>query len=267
MIKVTFTGLRERLASLDRLEREQLPFAAALALTRTAQVVAEDLRAEMRVVFDRPTPATLNSLYIQPATKQRMEARVWIKDGRNVSPGGGVVGEAGRWGKGRAAVKWLTPEVFGGPRSDKGVEGLLRRKGALQQGQYIMPGESMKGSLDKYGNISTGLMTKMLSGAGLYTQEGYNANATDSKRSRKKGNAQRFFVMHNSKGKPIGIVERYAWGKGSRSSIRIAVAFVSKRPTYGKTLDFFAIAQRSAEDALPIEFEKAMAQALATRRR
>ena len=267
MIKVSFSGLRERLQTLDRLEREQLPFAAALALTRTAQVVAGDLRTQMQVVFDRPTPATLDSLFIQPATKQKMEARVWIKDGRSSGAGGQSVGRQGAWGKGRAAIKWLTPEVFGGPRDDKGIEGLLRRKGALQQGQYIMPGESMKGSLDKYGNISTGLMTKMLSGAGLYTEEGYNANATDSKRSKKKGNAQRFFVMHNSKGKPIGIVERYAWGKGSRLSIRIAVAFVSKRPTYGKTLDFFAIAQRSAEDALPIEFEKAMAQALATRRR
>lgn len=271
MIRVSFTGLRERLATLSRLEREQLPFAAALALTRTAQVVAEDLRHEMQVVFDRPTPATLNSLYIQPATKQRMEARVWINDGRMSDWRAGLIkaGKASpsKWGEGRTAIKWLTPEVFGGPRSHKGVEGLLRRKGALQQGQYIMPGESMKGSLDKYGNISTGLMTKMLSGAGLYTQEGYNANATDSKRSRKKGNAQRFFVMHNSKGKPIGIVERYAWGKGSRSSIRIAVAFVSKRPTYGKTLDWFAIAERSANEALPIEFEKAMAQALATRRR
>lgn len=266
MIKVSFTGLRERLATLNRLEREQLPFAAALALTRTAQVVAEDLRHEMQVVFDRPTPATLDSLFIQPATKARMEAAVWIKDGRSTTAGGGLVGQAGKWGKGRAAIKWLTPEVFGGPRSEKGVEGLLHRKGVLQKGQYIMPGDAMKGSLDKYGNISSGLMTKMLSGAGLYTQVGHNANATDSKRSRAKGNARRFFVMYSSKGKPIGIVERYAWGKGTRSSIRMAVAFVSKRPAYDMTLDWFAVAERSAEENLAIEFEKAMAQALATRR-
>ena len=260
MIKVTFTGLRERLASLDRLEREQLPFAAALALTRTAQVVAEDLRAEMRVVFDRPTPATLNSLYIQPATKQRMEARVWIKDGRNVSPGGGVVGEAGRWGKGRAAVKWLTPEVFGGPRSDKGVEALLRRRGVLSQGQYVMPGEQLP--LDQHGNISRGKLNQILSGARLFTQEGYNANATNSKRSRGKGHGQRFFVMFDSNRNPFAVAERT--GKG-RAGLKIALAF-TRRPTYSKRLDWYAIAERSAEDALPIEFEKAMAQALATRR-
>ncbi|MCY1200459.1 hypothetical protein D9M72_118890 [compost metagenome] len=260
MIKVTFRGLRERLQTLDRLEREQLPFAAALALTRTAQVVAGRIREEMEVVFDRPTPATLNSLYIQPATKQRMEARVWIKDGRSVSAGGRVVGQAGRWGKGRAASKWLTPQIYGGPRSEKGIEAMLLRKGVLKPGQYIVPGEKM--NLDAYGNLDRGLLNKILSGAGLFTEEGYNANATDSDRSTKKGNAKRYFVMHDTNRQPFAVAERT--GKG-RAGLRIVLAF-ARQPTYRKTLDFFEIAERVAEDALPIEFEKAMAQALATRR-
>lgn len=262
MISVKFTGLRERLQTLNRFEREQLPFAAALALTRTAQVVAEDLRAEMLAVFDRPTPATLNSLYIQPATKQKMEALVFIKDGRNTTAsGGGVAGEAGRWGKGRAAIKWLTPEVFGGPRDDKGVEALLRRRGVLSQGQYVVPGEKMQ--LDQYGNIPRGRLNQILSGAGLFTEVGSNANATDSKRSRAKGHGSRYFVMHDANRQPFAVAERT--GKG-RSGLRIVLAF-TKRPSYSKALDWFVVAERSAEDALPIEFEKAMAQALATRRR
>jgi hypothetical protein len=261
MIKVSFGGLRERLQTLDRLEREQLPFAAALALTSTAQVVADDLRAEMQVVFDRPTPATLNSLFIQPATKQRMEARVWIKDGGSAGPAGRSVGGTGAWGKGRAAIKWLTPEVFGGPRDDKGVERLLRRRGVLAQGQYVVPGEKLP--LDQYGNVSRGTLNKILSGASLFTQEGYSANATGSKRSRAKGNAKRYFVMHDSNRKPFAIAERTGLG---RSGLRVVLAF-TKRPSYSKALDWYAIAERSAEQSLPIEFEKAMAQALATMRR
>lgn len=261
MISVTFRGLRERLQTLDRLEREQLPFAAALALTRTAQVVAGRIREEMEVVFDRPTPATLNSLYIQPATKQRMEARVWIKDGRSVSAGGRVVGQAGAWGKGRAASKWLTPQIYGGPRSEKGIESMLLRKGVLKPGQYIVPGEKM--NLDAYGNLDRGLLNKVLSGAGLFTEEGYTANASDSDRSKKKGNAKRYFVMHDTNRQPFAIAERT--GKG-RAGLRIVMAF-ARQPTYSRTLNFFEIAEQVAEEALPIEFEKAMAQALATRRR
>ena len=80
MISVTFTGLRDRLLSLDRLEREQLPFAAAFALTKTAEEIKKQLQAEMREVFDRPTRYTINSLFLEAATKDRMQARVWIKD-------------------------------------------------------------------------------------------------------------------------------------------------------------------------------------------
>lgn len=260
MIKVSFSGLRERLQTLDRLEREQLPFAAALALTRTAQVVAGDLRTQMQVVFDRPTPATLDSLFIQPATKQKMEARVWIKDGRSSGAGGQLVGRQGAWGKGRAAIKWLTPEVFGGPRDDKGIEALLRRRGVLGYGQYVMPGDKLP--LDQYGNVSRGQLNKILSGAKLFTEEGYSANATGSKRSRAKGNGSRYFVMYDRNRKPFAIAERTSTG---RAGLRVVLAFTG-RPTYRKALDWFAIAERSAEAALPIEFEKAMAQALATRR-
>lgn len=261
MFNVTFRGGRERLQTLDRLEREQLPFAAALALTRTAHIVTDDMVVEMGSVFDRPTPATLNSLYIQPATKDRMEARVWIKDGRSTTPTGTVAGQVGRWGKGRAASKWLTPEIFGGPRDEKGIESMLRRRGVLKPGQFIMPGDKMQ--LDAYGNLGRGVLNKILSGASLFTEEGYNANATGSARSQRKGNAKRYFVMHDSNREPFAVAERTRKG---RAGLRIVLAF-TRQPTYRKALDFNERARRSAEEALPIEFEKALAQAVATRRR
>jgi hypothetical protein len=70
--------------------------------------------------------------------------------------------------------------------------------------------------------------------------------------------------MHDTNRKPIAVAERTSKG---RAGLRIVLAIADQQPTYRKTLDFFGIAERVAGQALPIEFEKALAQALATRRR
>jgi hypothetical protein len=134
-------------------------------------------------------------------------------------------------------------------------------RGVLGQGQYVVPGDKLP--LDQYGNVGRGKLNQILSGAQLFTQEGYSANATGSRRSQAKGHGKRYFVLHNSNRQPFAIAERTGAG---RAGLRVVLAF-TKRPTYRKTLDWFAIAERSAEAALPIEFEKAMAQALVTSRR
>jgi hypothetical protein len=243
VFEVTFTGLRERLQSLDRLEREQLPFAAALALTTTAQDVKDALVDEMRTVFDRPTRFTLNSLFVEPATKDRMKARVWMKD---ALPGGG----------GRPATEWLAPQIYGGGRDQKASEKRLSDKGVLPTGKYIVPGKGLK--LDAHGNISRGTMNKILSGLGA--QFDRYANSTTSRRSA--GNLKRYFVLKKGN-RPIGIAERTGKGK---SGMRMVIAFAS-RPQYSKRFDFFEVAQRVAEDRLAIRFELALARALGTRGR
>ena len=255
-IAVTFTGLRERLQTLDRLEREQLPFAAALALTTTAQQIRAGLVDEMRVVFDRPTRATLNSLFVQPATKAKLEARVWIKDGRSRTGAGNLAGVEGKWGKGRAAISWLSPEVYGGARGHKGFEKMLQRKGVLGSGQFVLPGKGAP--LDQFGNIKRGDLNKILSGARLFTEEGYKANAAEDASSR-------YFLIRRGS-RPIGVAERLGRGEGTRNNIRMVLAFVAQ-PKYGRLLDFHGVSGRIAADLLPIEFEKALARALATRRR
>ena len=61
----------------------------------------------------------------------------------------------------------------------------------------------------------------------------------------------------------IGIAERTGTKRGE---LQILIAFVSK-PGYAKALDFFGIGQREADAQLSIQFEKAFARALATRRK
>lgn len=243
MFKTTFTGQRERLQSLTALERDQLPFAAVLALTQTAKDVEQALVEEMRTVFDRPTRWTLNSVFVEPATKANMVAKVWLKDQAQDSGG-------------RPAIEWLAPEVFGGNRTQKRSEEMLEASGQMPGGQYIAPAKGMK--LDAFGNISRGSMNKILSGLG--SQQDRHSNSTDSRRS--VGNLKRYFILTKGK-RPLGIAERTSRGK---SGMRMIIAF-GRRPGYASRFDFYGVARRVADDQLPIRFELALARAIATRRR
>ncbi len=125
---------------------KQIPFAMAKALTQTAIQAQTDIVQAIAQVFDRPTPYTLNWTHVIPATKDRLESFVQLKDSA---------------AKGTPAIKFLDPEVFDGERNPKRGEKALQRMGALASGSFIMPGAGLK--LDQYGNISAGTMTKILS--------------------------------------------------------------------------------------------------------
>jgi len=53
---------------------KQIPFSMAKALTQTTIQAQTDIVQAMAQVFDRPTPYTLNSTYVIPATKDRLES-------------------------------------------------------------------------------------------------------------------------------------------------------------------------------------------------
>lgn len=241
MIRVTLEGAKKVAEELGKYEK-QIPFATALALTRTAQHAKRALEREMGSVFDRPTRWTLNSLRLFPAKKSKLEARVWMKD------------EAV---KSSPATRWLNPEIEGGPREDKASERNLRRRWILPAGKYIAPGKGAK--LDRFGNITKGTITKALSGVGGFSESGFSANATGSKRSRRKGNAKRYFVIRRGK-TPIGIAERT-----SRAKMHVLLAFVS-RPTYRRRLDFYGIGDKVVKRHLADEFRKAMTKAIGSAR-
>ena len=123
---------------------KQIPFAMAKALTLTAIQAQTDIVQAMMQVFDRPTPYTLNSTYVIPATKDRLESFVQLKDSAAREPA-------------------ISPRSRGlrRDRNPKRGEKALQRMGALASGSFIAPGAGLK--LDQYGNISAGTMTKILS--------------------------------------------------------------------------------------------------------
>lgn len=246
MFKVDAKGFTKQLQELTALEQNILPYAAAAALTRTAVSLRQALVGEMRTVFDRPTPYTLRAFEYQPATVAKPVAKVWLQ-------GSAARAEGAGGGKAIPADTWMPPQIFGGLRRDKRSERQLKTKGLLPEGKYIVPGRGAK--LDQYGNIKRGEVIKAMSGVRGFAYSGYDANATNSARSRRKGNAKRYFVMYKGKD-PIGIAQRT--GKG-RSNVSMVMAFV-RRPSYSKRLPFYSIGEQHIERTLPIEFEKAFAE-------
>lgn len=66
--------------SLDDLAQRQVPFATARALTAMADAAAVANRRALPSIFDRPTPFTRAGIAVQPAKKNHLVARVFVKE-------------------------------------------------------------------------------------------------------------------------------------------------------------------------------------------
>lgn len=230
---------------LTDFEREQMPFARVLAATRTAQRVKAGMLKVMRGRLDRPTSTTMNSLFIRPATKAKPEARVWFKDS---------------WTTGIPADRYLQQAVHGGLRRHKRFEEALIAAGLMRRGQYAVPASDM---LNAYGNAPRGLITKVLSGLGAAEQRrGYQANATSSRRSRRKGNAQRYFVAEIEGTQGIWERRSTAWG----DAVRPVFVFTNGAPGYRVIFPFHTIAENIVKAHYGNELRDALAEAVRTAR-
>lgn len=236
---------------LSFFQREQVPFATALALSWTAKECVEQNRRVMRSVFDRPTPYTLRGVTMIGATKANLRARVEFTEDVAITTG---------FDAGISTGKYLKPQVFGGPRNPKRSELLLRAVGWMRADEFWVPAPGA--ALNAYGNISEGLMNKILAQARGFQEMGYNANETARSRQRKKGRGetQRYFVPREGHPLPRGVWERR--GREVRP-----ILFFVKQPTYKKLFPFFEVTRETAELQLPIKWRMALARALGTARR
>lgn len=240
--------LEQVISKLQNIRRDQLPYATARAVTGTAQLVKKALNSEMLYAFDRPTPYTMNSLFLSPATKAIPVAKVWLKDDA---------------GKGTPAARYLLPEIVGGERRYKRFERALSAVGLLPAGMYAMPGESAQ--IDQYGNMSRAQVMRILSGLrAAETRSGYQANRTARSARRKGRNLAQYFVGQPGGGKlPLGIWQRFAFAHGSAVK---PVAIFTGAPQYKQRYRFREIADQVVRDEFPSQFRSAYAAAIATAR-
>jgi len=230
---------------LTATEQKQLPYAVALTLAKVAFKAKDEIKNEMKIVFDRPTPFTLNSVYTMNNLKNGKfrikgpQAEVGFKDD--------VFGK-----------NYLTAQVYGGHRFAKKSEGSLFRAGILSKSEYIVPAKLMP--KDSYGNIPKGAMNKILSGLKAFSEMGFNANASSARRSKAKGNEKRFVFINSKKGnRSAGIYERT--GKSLKP-----LFFVMREPNYKKRLKFYEIIDRVRERNMQKEFSIALERAVRTAR-
>jgi len=245
MFKVGF-GLDSAPAlwELDDIMRRQVPFAQALTATRLAQRVKKGMLPVMKARLDRPTPTTMNSLFVKAATKAKA-AEVYFKDS---------------WASGVPADAYLQQAVAGGLRPHKRFEKALIARGIMQSSEYAVPTAPF---MNQYGNVSRGTMTKILSGLrAAETRSGYQANATGSKRSKAKGNAARFFSGEVDGAR--GVWERVSMGMGD--AVRPVFIFSASAPRYRTIFPFFKIGENIVKANHAAEFAQAFAEAQATAR-
>lgn len=216
----------------DDVQQRQVPFATVMAMTQTAKDVAWAEIGVMQRVFDNPTPYTLNALQVKPATKSKLIASVEFKE----------------FG-GTPAKRFLNPEVYGGPRSQKSHEKQIA--GLLKGYSYLVPARGV--TLNQFGNVPGSTLRRVISQ--LRVSPNPDANATGSKRSKRSRRAQVFFV--NKKGNMVM----------QRRGKEISPFLIGVRtPSYSKRFPFHETAEAVVQDRFAINFEIAFQRAMATAR-
>jgi hypothetical protein len=242
---------------------------AAVALTATAVKVREAQQREMRDVFDRPTPYTLNSLFLRSARvgDASPEASVGIKDD---------------FGGSRSAAAWLRWQIKGGQRRLKAYERLLVGAGAMRSEDRSVPGKGAR--LDAFGNISRGQLMQILSQLRIDTTQGstrkltqYAFEDTGKERRLKRNKIRRAYGkaggryiafpkgrgrlkpgIYLNEGRNFGA--RLGYGNSSRM---VPVLLFVGSTSYEATYDFNYVAQLAVGRHLLPELRAAVAKGLA----
>ena len=161
ILKIELDGFDEVVKDLNKLEKKHLPTALKDGINITAQDVKKAEIKKMKRVFDKPTRFTLNSIYIIPARKGFYFAFVGVKGDQD---------------------SYLSPQIYGGRRRLKRSEASLQRRHKMTKGLHIVPGRAIK--LNKFGNITRGKMTQIMSVVGGHYDKSQNTTERSKKRNR-----------------------------------------------------------------------------------
>jgi hypothetical protein len=209
----------------------QARFAAAVALTRTAQDVQKAVPAELRRVLDNPTDfTTRNSTFVLRATKENLAATVGFKDKQ---------------------AKYMALQIAGG----------RRRPG---KGGIKLPGNIQ---LNAFGNIPRGTIARLKAAAKSGSLGGALARRINASG---KGAVQLFYGIPQGKGwnkAPMGIWRREPSSTPGGKGKLVPVIVFSKTPaTYKAKLNFEGLAKTTTNAKFAGHFNTALAAALASAR-
>lgn len=218
---------------------------ARKALTRVAFLIRDAEVAEMKRVFDRPTPYALAGLYVQGASSaDRPNATVGLKDAFTSSAG-------------VPAEKFLDTQIQGGQRRLKASEKLLAAAGVLPDGMRAVP--SVGARLDAYGNMESGQIQAILSYFRVHTMAGYDMNRSYSRKRRGVYRDHDWIAIPPGEKLAPGIyLSRSNFGSSRRGASLVPVLLFVRSPTYKARFDFHGVARRVIDRSLAAEFEAAL---------
>jgi len=227
---------------MTNIDEKQMPFATSLALTRLAKGGQKDTQAEMKRLFDRPTPYTIRSVYVQPAKKKRQVAVVGIKDRESSK-------------NSKSPADQLRHEFRGGSRGRSRLEFWLERAGKITSREYLVPGEEAR--LDRYGNISRGQVQQIMS----QIKVGADAISfsSDSRRSKRKRGRLKGYFWSDGRQLPKGV-----WQRDGGDAVPIMI--VVTQPTYRAMIDIRRVVNEGIRKRAKHEIAKAVRFAIQTAR-
>jgi hypothetical protein len=233
----------------------KVPLVTAKALTFIAQGAQREIVRTMPQVFEGGATAyTLNATRIEPASVQRLVARVAVKDR---SSNNGTLPE-----------DYLLPQVDGGRRKEKRFERNLRYAGVLGPGQRAVLGRSVPANLlTAQGNLKRGEIQRILTATRTTFDPAQRKSS--SARSRKNARNAPYFVGGLDQVSIVGgelAVTKGAMAPGiyrrqPDGGILPILVFVRKAPSYRPRLPFEDIARRVAEREFPSTFTRLLAAA------
>jgi len=262
MINV-LVDIKQTLGVVDRFSK-QVPFAAAVALTRTAEEGAQEIKTAFVKSFDRPTKYTLNSMFSQSANKRTRTASFGLKDNAMLQKSGGY-----------SPADILGHHFNGGHSKFARYEQAFRRIGMLALDEDIVPGTNLR-ELNQYGGVPPSLIIKLIAYFNGFGEQGFMANTTQAGRDKLANRTDK-----NTKGRRAskyakinGVVYFYAngrdhlhrgiWAKTGihGSDIRPILMFV-KRGVYRKRFDINTFANHARAN-FSQHFNTAFKQAMAS---
>jgi hypothetical protein len=229
---------------------KQAVFAASVALTRAAKDAQAAIIAEMRDSFIGPTAYALGGTVVKGANKNNLEARVWVKD----NP----------FGKGTPADRFLSPQIYGGKRGQKGMEKLLVANAMMPAGWFAVP--AVGAQLDANGNVKRSQIVQILSQLQIQRTGGFQSRATGSARSARtiaRQGVTYFALPKAERGLKPGIYLKRKFALGT--AIRPVFIFVPSTQ-YRQRLKFFEVGHETAERRFRYHFDIELAKAMSSAR-
>lgn len=222
-------------AKMSNMVAVQMPFAISKALNETAKTLVAKNKQDMRMIFDRPVPFTLNAFYFRYAKKGQTSVTIRRKDK-----------QVGR--------HYLEVQEYGGLRPQTGMEKTfamnLPYSGILR---HITPTKAAP--KNKHGNMSPGFRNKMMSAMQVARDP--------TQRSKTRG--KQYFVPSSThplgQGKRAGVYMRNSAGNAKKM-----LNFIDRGIKYKPKLKFGSRMNRYGRMVYPRKFQAAMKLALSTAR-